>query len=34
MISGRMPAFYRRLDSEGIRADPGEAIVIPRRGTD
>ena len=34
MISGRMPAFYQRLDSEGIRADPGEAIVIPRRGTD
>ena len=34
LISGQMPAFYRRLDNEGIRTDPGEAIIIPRRGTD
>ena len=33
LISGRMPAFYGRLDAEGIRTDPGEAVVIPRRGT-
>ena len=32
LISDRMPALNRRLDDEGIRADPGEAVEIPRRG--
>ncbi len=32
IISGRMPALNRRLDDEGIRADPGEAVEMPRRG--
>ena len=32
VISTRMPALNRRLDDEGIRADPGEAVEIPTRG--
>ena len=32
LISDRMPALNRRLDDEGIRADPGEAVEILRRG--
>jgi photosystem II stability/assembly factor-like uncharacterized protein len=32
VISDRMPALNRRLDDEGIRADPGEVVAIPRRG--
>ena len=32
LITGRMPALYRMLDQAGVRADPGPAIVVPRRG--
>ena len=32
LITDRIPALNRRLDDEGIRSDPGEAVEIPRRG--
>ena len=32
VISDRMPTLNRRLDEEGIRADPGEVVAIPTRG--
>lgn len=31
IITDRMPALNRRLDEEGIRPDPGEAVAVPRR---
>ncbi len=31
LISDRMPALNRRLDAEGIRADPGDAVEMPTR---
>ena len=32
LITDRMPALYRMLDQAGVRADPGTAITVPRRG--
>ncbi len=32
VISNRMPALNRRLDDEGIRADPGDVVEVPARG--
>ncbi|MFV2007695.1 MAG: hypothetical protein ACC667_09625, partial [Longimicrobiales bacterium] len=32
LITDRMPALYRMLDQAGVRADPGKAISVPRRG--
>ena len=32
LILTRVPAFNASLDAEGIRADPGEALTVPRRG--
>jgi len=32
LIIDRMPALYRMLDQAAIRADPGPAIEMPRRG--
>jgi photosystem II stability/assembly factor-like uncharacterized protein len=34
LITVRMPALYGMLDNAGVRADPGEAIEMPRRGGD
>ena len=31
LILARIPALYRKLDDERIRADPGEPLVVPRR---
>ena len=31
LISERMPAFYRRLNAEGVRPDPGKPLKVPRR---
>ncbi len=31
MITERLPAYYDLLNEHGIRPDPGEPIVIPRR---
>jgi ABC-type transporter Mla subunit MlaD len=30
-ITDRLPALYDRLNEHGVRPDPGEAIVVPRR---
>lgn len=30
-VTGRVPAFYARLNENGIRPDPGEAVSIPVR---
>ena len=34
IVTGEMPALYRRLDEQGIRPDPGDAVTMPvrRRG--
>ncbi|HSR41453.1 MAG TPA: hypothetical protein VLL48_04770, partial [Longimicrobiales bacterium] len=32
LVTEEMPALYDRLDQEGIRPDPGEAIAVPSRG--
>ena len=34
IVTDEMPALYRRLDEQGIRPDPGEAVTVPvrRRG--
>ncbi|MYI23784.1 MAG: glycosyl hydrolase [Gammaproteobacteria bacterium] len=31
IVTGEMPALYRRLDELGIRPDPGEAVTMPMR---
>jgi len=31
MITHRLPALYDHLNEHGIRPDPGEAVVVPRR---
>jgi hypothetical protein len=31
LILARIPAFYKRLNNDAIRADPGEHLVVPRR---
>ena len=32
LITDRMPALYQMLNQAGVRADPGQAISVPRRG--
>jgi len=32
LITDRMPALYQMLNQAGVRADPGAAISLPRRG--
>jgi photosystem II stability/assembly factor-like uncharacterized protein len=32
MLTTTLPALYDRLDREGVRPDPGQAITMPRRG--
>jgi photosystem II stability/assembly factor-like uncharacterized protein len=32
LVTVRIPALYSMLDNAGVRADPGKAIEIPRRG--
>jgi hypothetical protein len=32
LITDRMPALYRMLNESGVRADPGRAISVPKRG--
>jgi septation ring formation regulator EzrA len=32
LITDRIPAFNAALDDEGVRADPGAALPVPRRG--
>jgi photosystem II stability/assembly factor-like uncharacterized protein len=32
LILTRVPAFNTSLDAEGVRADPGAALTVPRRG--
>ena len=31
LILSRIPALNRRLDAEGVRADPGQSVEVPRR---
>jgi hypothetical protein len=31
LVTTRVPDFYRSLDAEGVRPDPGTPVVLPRR---